>query len=789
MAWAQLQGSGTEDEPYLIQNATDWATFTSNINSGVGSAAFYQLTSDITLDPLTTIVGKDESNSFQGVFDGDFHTLHINMVRNANYAAPFGITNGATIKNLNVDGDIVTNYKFAAGFVAYAKNTNGKATKIINCISSVHISVYDIVTVVQGKPNDCTHAGLVGQCEKGNIEFENCIFDGWIKDFNTPKKATKCVGFVAWVNDKVIYTNCIMAGVIDVKENNNTLPNSMATFHRLKSASTPAIFDDNTYYINDYTHSSLAKQGKQAYDDVPENVISRQFTSTNGDYYYVPGAQFDESTNTITFYGHTYTNNTDYTYQLQSGDDGINYVYNDGNNSIVKFVERYELETSGDWNDDSNWKYNLVPELGSDVTLKASVTVPDGCVASVKNMVLSTKASIDVAAGAQFLCGNSVEATIHKTIEASTNKDHKWNTLASPVKNLKFDAVENLTSNTHNIYRYDETTPKWEEYRNPDNEYEVFEDGRGYIYRSVNGGDFKFQGSTNEEVTYTVTCTEIKGEKYGVNLIGNPYPHDIYKGVAFPNTNLKKGYCVLSADGEWTYTPDNTAIKSGMAVMIQTTEKQDIVIRNTAEQPIFSKAVNNNIWFTVNNNKYNDVACIDFNEGEGFYKIQHQNEQAPMLYVNHDGRNYASANVDDKTQNISLCFKTKNIGVFNLSVKANGNFSYLHLIDRLTGEDVDLLIDNEYSFVSSDKDNADRFIVKLSYEDNSSVDSNDVFAWQNGNDVIVNGNGELQVFDMTGRMVVSTMVNGVKAVNVQSQNAYIFRMLGDEVKTQKIVVR
>lgn len=798
MAWAQFSGKGTPEDPYLINDSTDWAAFTQNINDGINADACYKLTNDIRLgtpnSPINTIVGKDKDHKFKGTLDGDLHTLHINMFRRgANYAAIFGVTSGATIKNLTVDGEINTDRKYAAGFISWSDNTDGIATRLENCISSVHIRIDTIVTVDNKKPFDCSHSGFVAQVEKGNTEFENCIFDGWIKDFSKSQKANKCTGFVAWVQDgKAIYKNCIMAGEIDVLANgskvgNTVLTNSMATFHRLKAANC-ASMDTNTYYINDYTYTGLAEQGRSALNDIPVNSITRQFISSEGDYKYITGAKLENDA--ITFYGRVYTTGVKTPCQ---GNDGIHYVSEESNGKEVVFTERYELEAPGDWNENNNWKYNLIPTVGSEVTLKAAVTIPDGCVANVKNIAMSAKASIDVAAGAQFLCLNSVQATIHKTIVEATAKDHVWNTIASPVNKLEFAEVDNLipTGNEakHNIYRYDETKPEWEEYRDPANLFDYFENGRGYLYRTTSGGDMSLEGMTNENVEVSLTCSEIKGEKYGINFIGNPYPHNIYKGVAFPNTNLKNGYCVLSADGEWHFTADTVAIPSCTSVMIQATDNLDLVIKNTADAPTFSKSNDiDNIWFTVKNSTYTDKACVNFKEGEGFTKIQHVNENAPMLYINHDGRNYASANVSENTQSISLCFKSKNIGMNTLSVKANGNYSYLHLIDKLTGEDVDLLVDDEYTFVSSDKDNADRFIVRLSYKDNS-VEDNEVFAWQNGNDIIVNGNGELQVFDITGRMVMSTMVNGVQTVNVPSQNAYIFRMIGEDVKTQKIVVR
>jgi len=75
-------------------------------------------------------------------------------------------------------------------------------------------------------------------------------------------------------------------------------------------------------------------------------------------------------------------------------------------------------------------------------------------------------------------------------------------------------------------------------------------------------------------------------------------------------------------------------------------------------------------------------------------------------------------------------------------------------------------------------------------DDNAGADGQDVFAYQNGDDVLVSGEGELQVFDLMGRFVMSKYVSGNELVKLTSGGVYILRLLdGDKLKTQKIVVR
>ncbi|MBQ6082905.1 MAG: T9SS type A sorting domain-containing protein [Bacteroidales bacterium] len=724
MSWAQLVGRGTQDDPYLIRSASDWTTFTNNVNGGAGTRAYYKLTADITLgtaeNPITTVVGT-MNKYFRGYFDGDFHTIHLNMRRTENYAALFGVTDGAKIKNLSVDGTIITDHKFAGAFVGYAKNGQNNSTDLTNCISSIHIICDSIVTIDPAKPFDCTHGGLVGQNESGVTNFVNCIFDGWIKDRKEIKTGNKCTGFIGWANNTVTYTNCTMAGTIDVKPNDDNLKNSMANFHRL-AASAKAIFYGPSYYIHDYTYPGLAKQGIAALSASPENTISRKYTfdKTN---YYVPAAEIYAYN--VSYYGRALVENTDY------------------DMSITHTNGEYKITIQG--------KNNYA---GTNVRIYKDI-------------------KIDVKPW-------------------DPEKMTGWYAISSSCHDMAFKDVPNLTSAIHNIYRYDETDRMWQEYRNTANDYSAFENGRGYIYRTLdNGGTITFNGTPNiGDVSYTLSMTTDSDDLNGFNLIGNPYAHLIYKGVAIPNDHLANGYCLLNTDGTWQFKTDDVAIPAGTAILVQVKSDRsaiNITMKDIEAAPA-KRADSDNICFTVKNGQYEDVARVEFSESRGFNKMAHYNEDAPMLYVKYDGENFASASLSDDTKAIDLCFKTKGMSRYTLCMKANGMFDYLHLIDKMTGEDVDLLVENEYSFIGSANDNADRFIVKLS-NDAENDDVNEIFAYQNGSDLVVNGEGELQVFDVMGRMIMKMSVNGDSSINGMMQGVYVLRLLGNDVKTQKIVVR
>ena len=199
-AWAQsLSGSGTSTDPYVINNADDWATFASDVNDGYSyESKIVKLTDNIgtTTAPVTTMVGtvnNDDSKGypFKGTFEGNGKTLTIGLTTDNydyNFYAPFRCVDGATtIRNLHIAGTINAGQKkFAAGLVG---NSFGNVT-ISNCWSSVAITS-DRSSLTD---KDASHGGFVGVVKGGSVTISNSLFDGSITD----AAATNCGGFMGW---------------------------------------------------------------------------------------------------------------------------------------------------------------------------------------------------------------------------------------------------------------------------------------------------------------------------------------------------------------------------------------------------------------------------------------------------------------------------------------------------------------------------------------------------------------------------------------------------------------
>ena len=182
------QGTGTEEDPYLISSADDWNDFAYNVRIGRSySGQYVKLTNDIS---VTTMAGgyqaDDNYQPFSGTFDGDGHTLTLNVNNQSRFAAPFKCVSGAIIKNLRtagtIDGTGNADGKLLAGIVGVSFGN----TTINGCVSSV--------TLTTAFGTDAALAGLVAGTKGGSLTIEGCVFDGSM----TGSSNTRCAGIAGY---------------------------------------------------------------------------------------------------------------------------------------------------------------------------------------------------------------------------------------------------------------------------------------------------------------------------------------------------------------------------------------------------------------------------------------------------------------------------------------------------------------------------------------------------------------------------------------------------------------
>ena len=183
-----------------------------------------------------------------------------------------------------------------------------------------------------------------------------------------------------------------------------------------------------------------------------------------------------------------------------------------------------------------------------------------------------------------------------------------------------------------------------------------------------------------------------------------------------------------------------------------------------------------------------DRAIVRFGENRNMRKVQ-LFDNSTMVYIPQFGTDYAVVSADDMGE-MPVNFQAEKNGTYTLSINAeNVTFGYLHLIDNMTGDDIDLLETQSYTFNARKDDYASRFKLVFATGNNNSESFGFV---SNGNIVLegISANTTVQVIDALGRILFSnTGVNTVSTDGMAS-GVYVLRLInGDNTKTQKIVIK
>ena len=308
--------------------------------------------------------------------------------------------------------------------------------------------------------------------------------------------------------------------------------------------------------------------------------------------------------------------------------------------------------------------------------------------------------------------------------------------------------------------------------------------GQGYLYAHKTDIDLVFTGTatsgTTQEVTLHKTAESDGLDFPAWNLVGNPFAV-----IAYPVEDYD--FYTLSGDATLIVevNDDFNSIEAMEGIFVNAENDGDVLTFTTSPTTKTGKG------FVLNlsqNHGLIDRAVVRFGEGRTLPKFQIK-KNSTKVYIPMDGQDYAVVRSEEVGE-MPVSFKAEENGNYTLSLSAlNTEFGYMHLIDNLTGNDVDLLQTPSYSFEAKTTDYESRF--KLVFATGNS--NNDNFAFfSNGSFVINNeGNASLQVIDVTGRILSSETINGCANINVNgAAGVYMLRLMnGDNVKVQKVVVK
>ena len=374
---------------------------------------------------------------------------------------------------------------------------------------------------------------------------------------------------------------------------------------------------------------------------------------------------------------------------------------------------------------------------------------------------------------------------ISRTITGYGSGTGKWAFISSPVMtDVNPKDVNGLRTYSYDLYAFDQSADpqEWINYQNHSNNF-VLENGKGYLYANSNNVILKFAGDMYEGNSKTINLDYDENARLaGYNLIGNPLTEAAY---------IDRPYYKMNAEGtdveaEETLADTQIAVCSGV-IVVADGENETVTFSTTAPETSGSKG---GIKMTLvktgkrGNSEMQDKAIVSFNKGTHLGKYIF-NENNAKLYIPQDGKDYAIASVEGQGE-MPVNFDAKEMGSYTINIEGE-DMTGIYLVDKIEGAVIDLSINTSYTFIGASSDRKDRFTLVFDAKANDFADEN--FAYQSGNEIVVSGEGTLQVFDVAGRMVTSTSVNGVETLDAMPQGVYIFRLIGSEVRTQKIVIR
>ena len=368
-----------------------------------------------------------------------------------------------------------------------------------------------------------------------------------------------------------------------------------------------------------------------------------------------------------------------------------------------------------------------------------------------------------------------------RTITGYGSDNDKWAFIASPLlaNDINPTTIEELIGSgtagdyNYDLFRLNIEYERWENYMQHTDDF-VIANGTGYLYAKQSDVTLTFTG------TYNIDNTKEVNLQQGFNLVGNPFPRAAW---------ADRSYYKMNSTGTDIEVVENYAenrIEPCYGIVVRAENANESIMFRTSAPQQQASANNGNLQMTltkagVRGDSYQDKAIVSFNEGSELEKFIF-NENHAKLYIPQYGEDYAIAS-SETTGEVPLNFKTKETGRYTIGFNfENVKGVRIQLIDKIEDRITDLKAIDSYTFMGSSADRDDRFTLVF-----TQVEVGGIFAYQSGNDIIVSGEGELQVFDVMGRMVMNQYINGVQTVEKPEQTGvYIFRLNG---KTQKMVVR
>ena len=553
--------------------------------------------------------------------------------------------------------------------------------------------------------------------------------------------------------------------------------------------------------------------------DVNYQGYGRYYSFDNGSTHILPHDNCVSLSYKIEWLIRSYITEDYYSYSVLDNDNNLNEeaavtgltysIENPENNTIHNYTVKTNY-FAGESASSNTASLALGSNTLTSLTLENNdnMTIGNGSALTVNGMLTNNNPeNLVLENGAQlFNSSEGVKATVKNSVTAYTSNTDGWNFIASPVtESLTPDEVNGLLYGNYDLYRLnenpliDESTSigkEWENYKSHSDDFSIA-NGQGYLYANSEDNTLQFVGTLNANDGDVSLNYHPDAQFAGWNLVGNPFPCN----TIITKSNESISYYVIDDQNNRMLksVTAGTVIAPGTGVIVKAEGQGEHVTFNKATQQ--SSVNQSNLQMTVAQNVLSrgsaksivkDNAIVSFNEGHQLEKFYFGDNNA-SIYIPKDSREYAIQCAEIQGE-MPINFRTTEDGSYTLTINPEGvEMNYLHLIDNMTGMDVDLLQSPNYTFEANVNDYESRFRLVFAANNEDGVSTGSAsFAVLNNGQWIINNNGEstIQVLDVTGRILRNERISGGCGIQINyTSGIYFLRLInGEKVQTQKIVI-
>lgn len=517
--------------------------------------------------------------------------------------------------------------------------------------------------------------------------------------------------------------------------------------------------------------------------DIPYPITLAELNSGDGNYYSEDGDHWYHFSG-CSFFISANLSNGNFTYNIYDGNTKVVGNLSAPSHTlsgVSSGVHQYSVKAQkGEETSEASNKIGFTLGTASITSLnlgdKDQMTVIDSSALTVGTLTNTNPDNLILENGAQLISDSpGVMATVMKAIKGYKTIDNKgnWYLIASPMAE-QLDIVNStnlLTTNAtdYDLYIFDQSNEtEWLNYKQ--NHFTTIDNKTGYLYANKDDIDIAFVGTLNN-TNGIVTIAFIDDQEHsGFNLVGNPFPcnatisRDFYRIVE----TLEGSKIMIATD------PTIAPMEGIFVKAIDTNDNSITFSKPTAKECHTSESA---ITMSVGHGQDGvlDIARIRFSGETNLEKLSLR-EGGTELFIPQNGKKYALV-VNPELSETPISFKAATDGTYTLTVSSPPTshlspLTYLHLIDNLTGADIDLLQSQSYTFEAKADDFESRFRLLFSAVENTNSNTTDIT------------DGVTQILDVTGRFVGTNVNENMKP------GVYILRTInGNEIKTEKIITK